>query len=1156
MKILKLFLATSLISLATYGQDKSYFSELVPPSPDVAQLGTYGATQVGKYTGTANVSVPLHTISQDGLQIPIALSYQTGGIKVSQEASWVGLGWNLSANAVITRQINGYDDLTNNQGADGYLHSATFTFPYTTASETTLINARNASLPIDTEPDLFTASIFGESVQFVLPKNNGNSTIQLEATMLNSKVLKVYYNQTDSTFEVVNGRGFIFYFGHPDGSDDVRREYTTTFRSDGSPGVTTDAGALASSVGPIFGGGNSNQKTTAWHIYKVKAPSGREIVFNYQKAFYFGYPGFSDSYDFNICTESDNQSGLGYLNYNQTHRKVTCHITGFEAVHLNQISGDFGTVDFTLSSRDDISSRYQTPTNFNLISGMNTANLPKRLTAISVKNADNQVIKTINLTQTYFNSDENQDTGSYKKEKYIRSKLDKVTVDDKEYNFDYHLPNELPAKDSKDEDFWGYYNGKGNTSRIPSFGRLVYCNSKSRDMFFNMDGANRSSDPAYGKIGILTEVTYPTGGKTVFEYEGNRATVDKSTVVFNNSFPNSSDNSYNYQYLSRAVINDFTVPVSASETFTMNNALPFTYNLEVTVSVTCGFNCGEPAYTPNGSHNIVEIEKLDSPGAGIVGTIPYFHSNSGNNTKTETFALADGDYRINFRSTSNDGGSYKYLSATLDAAQYVQDPYITNLPFQEFAVGGLRIRSVTNKDYNNAFVSKKQFGYTQSKYGQIVSSGILMNELVYHSKYGIFDYTPQEFLQVFTMSSGSPLSLEFSAQGSHMGYSYVAEEELDASDLAKGSVTTAYVNEKNEAIGYYLGTTLEVSPSLPSGITQNYNDVHYGNAYLLGVPPKSSNYKNGSMVFDSIVNSSGTTVRHIKNVYQDQPLDSVTVYKAFLAPVNVVADYEYKQKGDLYLPQVITTKEYFNGELLTTTVTNTYETSRFLPRSTETTTSRNGTTVKEERFYPFDSDHSVSTYPHMGDLVTENRVTEPVLVRTYENTTLLSQTLFKFGNFSGKYWRDEVLQAKDTDALSQRMQFVAYDGKGNLREYKQTDGTPVTYIWGYNDMYPVAKVENATYSQVTGTGINLTTIGDVTTTDAAMRTELDKIRTGLTGAMVTTYTYKQGVGISSLTDPRGYTTYYEYDTAQRLKMVKDADGKLLSENEYHFKPQN
>ena len=76
-------------------------------------------------------------------------------------------------------------------------------------------------------------------------------------------------------------------------------------------------------------------------------------------------------------------------------------------------------------------------------------------------------------------------------------------------------------------------------------------------------------------------------------------------------------------------------------------------------------------------------------------------------------------------------------------------------------------------------------------------------------------------------------------------------------------------------------------------------------------------------------------------------------------------------------------------------------------------------------------------------------------------------------------------------------------------------------------------------------------------TENTLRAKLEDIREHnlLENAMVTTYTYDPLIGVTSMTDPKGYTIYYEYDEFNRLKQVKDAEGKILSKNEYHYKGQ-
>nr|WP_299215044.1 RHS repeat domain-containing protein [uncultured Allomuricauda sp.] len=1143
----------TVLSTSILAQEKSYFSELVPPSPDVAQLGQYGATQVGKYTGTANVSVPLHSISLDGLQIPIALSYQTGGIKVAQEASWVGLGWNLSANAIITRQVNGYDDLSIGAGAIGYLFSPSYSFGnLTSAQETALFTAYQNNVPHDTQPDLFTANLFGESIQFRIPKQGASNII--EAVVLNNKVVKVYYYVAEQYFKVVNGQGYEYNFGSAILPANASKEFTTAYRSDGSAG--TDSEALAGSIAyQTVDNLRTWQKNTAWHVDNVIAPSGRTINFTYNKVSYFGYPSYSDSRNFVMCPGVPGSNGMGYQDYDgDTSREVSCTITGFQAVQLNQISGDFGTVDFTLSNREDISSRYQTNGN-NFPSIITSGNPIQRLTGIIVKNNLSQTIKTVSFNQSYFNSDQSTDTGSYKKEKYMRLKLDGATVNDQTYTFDYIQPNDLPAKDSKDEDFWGFYNGKSNTSRIPSFGRLTLCHSNQKDIFLNLKGANRGADFNYGKIGLLNKVTYPTKGYTEFEYEGNSALVDKPTSAgYSNINTNSADLSYNYQYIKRTLTDGYQTSLGHNDTFeiTSANSLPFAYNVKVDYTISCAGQCNGAV----GNQNVIQIVKVSSPGAGtVVDSIPYVSTPQGVTlVNDKDFSLPNGTYRFEkpFFVSPSSGGAF--LSSSIDA-YYLDDPADSPFPWEEFEIGGARIKTATNRDIDGTFINKKQYTYDASNYGQIVSTGKLMNQLVYHSKYGFLDYTPQSFLEVFTMSSGSSVSLDFSANGSHIGYSYVSEMDVSEAGVAKGNILTAFENRSNELVNYFVGVAPLTNGPYSGDETSLQNlDVHYGNAYLIGVPPRSFSHRNGNVLWEEVEDSAFNTLKRVDNTYEDYQLDTIPVYKVYFSSAGKVADHGYGQAGRKFLPTVVETKDHFGSDIVTTMVTNTYETQKYLPRSTATTTSENGVERKQETFYIFDTAHGISSDPYISNLRSLNRMTEPVLIRSYENSELLSETRFKYGSFSGDYWRTEALEAKDGDSLTQRMDFVSYDDLGNLTEYKQTDGVPISYIWGYDQIYPVAKIQNATRAQIEAlTHFN----SNFHSGSGGLNTNQENsLRNGLPNAMVTTFLYKPGVGVTSTIDPRGYKTTYEYDTNNRLIKVKDANNDVVTDYDYHYKGQN
>jgi hypothetical protein len=79
-------------------------------SPTAASLGKYGDIPVSYNTGIPNINIPVYTIESGSLKLPVSLSYHASGLKVQEQASWVGAGWALNAGGVITRTVIGGPD--------------------------------------------------------------------------------------------------------------------------------------------------------------------------------------------------------------------------------------------------------------------------------------------------------------------------------------------------------------------------------------------------------------------------------------------------------------------------------------------------------------------------------------------------------------------------------------------------------------------------------------------------------------------------------------------------------------------------------------------------------------------------------------------------------------------------------------------------------------------------------------------------------------------------------------------------------------------------------------------------------------------------------------------------------------------------------------
>lgn len=278
----------------------------------------------------------------------------------------------------------------------------------------------------------------------------------------------------------------------------------------------------------------------------------------------------------------------------------------------------------------------------------------------------------------------------------------------------------------------------------------------------------------------------------------------------------------------------------------------------------------------------------------------------------------------------------------------------------------------------------------------------------------------------------------------------------------------------------------------------------------------------------------------------------------------------------------IKTYDYLNGKTFTQIEDYNYESGFAGLPSTIITNNSNGLNNITKKYYPDDIINS-SFLP--GDNLTSPQYTAVSKLKSNQTHRFeVVQTDYKQG--SGVLRRQRInydlwgtsnialpesIEAHKgdyssaTNKLEERITYHEYYNNGNVKEVSMTDGLPIVYIWGYKEQYPIAKIENATFTSgksntISGSqqtlinnavaaATNETTAG----TENTLRTKLQLLRDGFPKAMVTTFTYNPLEGVTSITDPRGQTVYYEYDDFNRLKLVKDKNSKILSQNEYHYK---
>jgi YD repeat-containing protein len=1074
------------------------FPKIFPLSPNSSSLGLYGQVPINQFTGNATLSIPLLEIKSNDLFLPISLSYSSDGIKIDQYESNVGMGWALNSGGVVTRQVLDYQD-TNN----GRLQKPNAS-PDSTTMEDFLTNVASAPL-VDTQPDVYSYNINGITGKFFFDDNK--NPVEIEPSGIRIEVSTSFLETgIDPSgmpeIMITDLKGIKYYFG---GLNAVESSFHR--------GIINGA-----EIPP------TEEVKTTWYLTKIEDTKNQHIItlsYDFKRATYIS--GTDQNLEYAYSNSFRITNGLFTQQYKST--------TG-ESI-LKEINSTSGKLVFTSSKRFvDI--------DFPLF----------KIDGLDYYDTSGVLIKKIKFDYTEYEGTTfpniyNQ-SYSYLKKRFFLNKITEYS--DKTnpiiHQFEYYSPENLPGRFSFAQDNYGLFNGKNNSSLISD--EIVIPSSVAKLSFSDGKKANRRPDSNYGYYGLLKKVTYPTKGTTTFEYEPHVKGKENIPI-----YPTATSFA-------------LSVATNSEELFNNTNTSTIHSSIEQTVVIEGSVvdNCTGVEYNPFPLKSLVQVIDLstnapvnfwitnsNSDEALSAGTTYEFTGNM--NTNIISFDLeANKDYSV----------VIKLLRPCMFSNIYF-DYYSNPVVFQEKEkqIGGFRISRLIKQSLYSPTPEIEKYFYSPISC-LTCQSGNYINQAPISfvrkiERSNLCEYPSSRIL--YSVGS-SNLSRLYSSQNVQFGYEYVTKSF--GNNFENGGEEFRYYIEQDG-----LPITLQ-------------NDVDT-------TIPFTNGFGSGRLLSHRFFNNSFTILKEIFNEYEHNTSKdfSVTGYSAYMNKqmysylviaytgtyCTLMNEWDQYSLSQYYLrSQWHTLKKSLeiiydkNGlHPLTTTTNYTYSNPNHLQLTSQTTLNSKGENVA--RKYLYSKDPEMSTMPFVSELVAHNIIGTPLNTQVYNSGNKISEQLTvyaKDASTANLLLPKSVYSAKFPNSLStlpvigaleKKITYDLYDATGNLTQYTPEGGAPVSIVWGYDKTQPIAKIENATNAQL----VSALGVSDFSAITEAQLSSLNNLRTNATfsQSMITTYTYQPLVGVTSITDPKGDTVYYTYDGLGRLQYVKDAQGKLLTDYQYHYK---
>lgn len=1187
----------------------STLQDVKPPSPEAISMVTQNFANVSLYTGKAGYSVPLYTLSENGISVPISISYSgSGGIKVEEMASSVGLGWSLQSTGVITRSVRGMADDAINLG---YLNLGSF--------ESTIFNISHPQWSFihdnyrlgkyDAQPDIYFLNAPGISANFYISK--AKTIVFVEKSDLKIDIIFNYYQQiTGFTVTDLSGNKYLF--------DKIENSESSSITSP-APGWYNGVDAAA------------------WYLSEIRDPNG-SLIFEFE----YAAPGYITTQLLRAPYQYVADYGSGtpepYLENNTTY-------TQLEIVRplLQTIRNASGEARFVMTA------------------GKRCDLYEPALDSIIIENYLGEPIRSIHFNQSYFSTSGVTNgagcaTGA---SDHLRLKLDSVEIigndhlNKEVYKFTYNTSQLLPSRlTTFAMDHWGFYNGQtANTTWEAKHRELFYKQvtypATPTKYLAEFGTANREPNATYAQACILKEVTTPLGGKLQFEYEGNTSnhpdlpnTINPPASIFSSAYTPDNQKQYftidmirepfsfvrlNSPLASTSVKIDYEI-VDSLETKTFasgtleSGSATHTHKLSNGVYymkawITAYSSDPSYFYTINLTHES-ETLLVNKPVGGVRIKNMKLVNSTGHVYTRNYYYNEEGSSNTSSPSTGVIARAPTYGHQLMDLFPNEYKPTDTTLwyPFaQGFVrqlssaypmvssggsyVGYSKVTTVDSDDLRSEFYYTTFSDFPQLADGYYDYTGINMNNQQY------FDGRAELDGKEFEVHPFAPDDERDYFRGKLV--KEIQFQKHEGSFRKISSTENTYIYNFGTAISRSpLGLRYSVGPEMVSAIAPE------------GLPVLPREVVEG-VIFTPTGDCSCSRLKRYRLHTGKYDLHK-TIKKSFTYSGSQVDSLTVEQTLDY--GQAPWSRDD-NYHYMVTRVTQ--------QSSTGADTS--------QYFYPFDwryanADIAVADTAFLRKLEKANRIGSPFLERKKNNDVHLAtvKSLYNTFNTSQLYPSQVKIKGDVQATFEDRIVFNKYDVEGNILEQQKTNDQKLSYLWGYKNTQVIAEVVNASYDKIAYTSFEPDSKGNWTysgssTTDATAPTGsysysftgnitrsglgtgkfivsywkksgtitvntfsgtagetingwtyyehmitdpasglitvagtgavIDELRVYPAEAQMTTYTFKPLVGMTSSCDANNSTARYEYDSFGRLTAVRDKKNNIIKRTQYHLKGQ-